>query len=188
MRGGAAGAGGGGILSALMGGLFSLAGTGLQSWSQSEEAEKQRDWQEYMASTAYQRTMKDMRKAGLNPILAYSQGSTGAGPGAAATSMPNMLEGLGASAQEAMRLEEELKVMDTQSYKNYRDAQKAGEEEKRLAQETKNLKLVNKVLDAEATDAQFKKRFYYGSESGGAGEWMKRFRMIMDSMHGGRSQ
>jgi hypothetical protein len=36
-------------------------------------------WQQMMAETAYQRTMRDMRKAGLNPILAASRGATGWG-------------------------------------------------------------------------------------------------------------
>lgn len=38
------------------------------------EAEKQRQWQEHMSNTSYQRAMEDMRKAGLNPMLAFMQG------------------------------------------------------------------------------------------------------------------
>lgn len=61
------------------------------------EAQKSREWQERMANTVYQRTVKDMIKAGINPVLAAGMGlgTASAGSGATATAgnpttfMPN---------------------------------------------------------------------------------------------------
>lgn len=38
-----------------------------------EEAQKNRDWQAEMSNSAYQRSTEDMRKAGLNPIMAVAK-------------------------------------------------------------------------------------------------------------------
>lgn len=47
-----------------------------------------RDWSANMSSSAYQRAMQDMRAAGLNPILAYSQGGAATPGGANASAQP----------------------------------------------------------------------------------------------------
>lgn len=52
-----------------------------------DEAELQRQWQENMSNTAYQRAYADMKAAGINPIIGFGAGASPAStPGGAAAS------------------------------------------------------------------------------------------------------
>lgn len=66
-----------------------------------EQAELNRKFQERMSSTAYQRAMADMKKAGLNPTLAYMQGGASAPSGSQATVQSASKAGLGEFAMNA---------------------------------------------------------------------------------------
>lgn len=52
---------------------------------EADQAQINRDYQTYMSNTAYQRARDDMVKAGINPILAYTQGGASTTNGAIAS-------------------------------------------------------------------------------------------------------
>jgi len=70
------------IAGALTGGALGLIGGERANKAAAASARAQMDFQERMRDTSYQAGMEDMRKAGLNPILAYKQGGASVPSGA----------------------------------------------------------------------------------------------------------
>jgi hypothetical protein len=92
-----------------------------------KQAQKQMDFQKDMSSTAYQRSMADMKTAGLNPMLAYSQGGASTPSGAMGSVQAAKVESaLGpaiTTALEARRLKKEIGAADSQISLNKATAQ-----------------------------------------------------------------
>jgi len=93
--------------------LASFFGTRSQNEANRAMAREQMAFQERMSSTAYQRSMKDMRAAGLNPMLAFQQGG-GSSPGGASARMESELGAASSSAMAGRRMRSELQSMESQ--------------------------------------------------------------------------
>jgi len=72
----------GGLTGGLVSGGLSLIGGILGNKSTESSAREQMVFQDYQTSTQYQRAVKDLQAAGLNPMLAYTQGGASAASGA----------------------------------------------------------------------------------------------------------
>lgn len=64
----------------------SLETLGFQNAFNASEAQKQRDWEQEMSNTAYQRASADMKAAGFNPALMFQQGGASTPSGSSARS------------------------------------------------------------------------------------------------------
>ena len=91
---------GGGIGSALSGAIGGLFGGDDGQHKAEEEAARVRDWQRMMSDSAYTRVVKDLKNAGLNPMLAYSQGGAST-PGGVQAPTFNRTMNSAATAQAA---------------------------------------------------------------------------------------
>lgn len=115
----------GAIIGAGIGAASSLFGAAKQNEAAEEAASAQMAHQIAMYQNRYQWQMEDMRKAGLNPILAYRQGAPGGGAGASYTPVNVGAAGVqgAASAMQSYQASRQADLLKAQEGKA--DAEKA---------------------------------------------------------------
>ena len=107
----------------ISGGLDAIGGI-LQNKANAKQAQLNRDFQERMSSTAFQRGVKDLQAAGLNPALAY--GSAQASSPSGATSAPQ--QNVASSAVSTALSAANLQLMKAQVAATLAGARKANAE------------------------------------------------------------
>lgn len=105
----------GGALGGPLGmGAASLIGGALQNASARRAADTQMAFQERMSSTAWQRGVEDMRKAGINPIMAASQGPASSPGGSQADVPANPIASAASSALAAVQARQSMALQGAQ--------------------------------------------------------------------------
>nr|UXQ88018.1 MAG: DNA pilot protein [Microvirus sp.] len=105
----------------IIGGLLGQSGVRSQNAANAREAQKNRDFQERMSGSSHQRSVTDLRAAGLNPILSATKGGAST-PGGAQAQMQSELEPLANSARDSMQSVAQIKLMTAQADKLEKEA------------------------------------------------------------------
>lgn len=129
----------------VLGSLFSAKSQAQTNQANADQAQAQMDFQERMSSTAHQREVDDLKKAGLNPILSANAGAST--PGGAMANFQNpydrLSEDLGSSAKNFGELSLNRELIKTQQSQQLLNSSSAA----RNIAETKPRSEINKAID-----------------------------------------
>lgn len=172
----------------LLAGALDFGGAYYQNRSARAAAERQMAFQLASAQNAYQWATADMRKAGINPMLAYQRGGSSALSGA--TYQPqNLTSGLAASAREMHRVNSALDNLKADTFQKKENAYAqaaaanlAREQRNKVFEETKITRSQQATAKAEADQARIMSRLL--TQDGKVGELAKIFSIFRNLLFG----
>lgn len=104
-----------GIIAGGISGGLSGAGQWLSNAQQAGMSREQMAFQERMSNTSWQRAVKDMKKAGINPMLAVSRGGGASTPSGAQTTVGNVGEKAASGAMSALQTLAQTQQIEAQT-------------------------------------------------------------------------
>lgn len=136
----------------LAAGALSFLGQRNANVANAKQAQSQMDFQNQQTSSSWQRGVADMKAAGLNPMLAYSQGGAGSGTGSSAVMGSELGAGANA-AQSAYLARQQMQqsaatIENLQSSSALNDSQASATDQSRLESiaRTRNLSEENRRI------------------------------------------
>jgi NADH dehydrogenase/NADH:ubiquinone oxidoreductase subunit G len=148
-----------GIAGSVIGGGLSFLGQQGANKTNMDIAQNQMNYQTQMSNTSYQRAVKDMEAAGLNPMLAYTQGGASTPAGATTTVQNKLGEGVRAYQQQnatssaaalqreqAKAVEPQIENTYSQTALNTANAAKSAAEAENIKAQTLNAVAQNPVI------------------------------------------
>jgi hypothetical protein len=130
----------GGLVSSALNAIKPISGflgDAATAYGSYREADRNREFQEEMSNTSYQRAVKDLNAAGLSPMLAYSKGGASTPTGAVADPVKFGETGQRTSASDLSKAQ--VEVAKSQEQVNVQSAKQIAEQAKKTAIEVEQM-------------------------------------------------